>query len=166
MVGHSDLQKALQRLRTQSFVEPDRQLARVFVSSGAACERNKTAALHPDDLILYSGCVFVPCSSSLFSPVRKMALTAEHKGAHQTAQLPCADSYIDHGRDEPLTVMCAHLLRAQAFVSYHDNARHYELYIVLSGCLGMAPPVPSPHPTLGGRPRGMLGPKYAWPDAV
>jgi hypothetical protein len=65
-----------------------------------------------DDSILYGGRVFVPRSSSPLSPVRKMALTAEHKGTHQTARLPQADSYIDHGHGEPLTVMCARLLRA------------------------------------------------------
>jgi hypothetical protein len=49
--GHEGIQKTLQQLRADFYVEHDRQLIRNFVCACAACQRNKTEALHPAGLL-------------------------------------------------------------------------------------------------------------------
>jgi hypothetical protein len=50
-VGHEGVQKMLQRLRTEFFVEHDRRVVRDYVRACATCQRNKTEALHPAGLL-------------------------------------------------------------------------------------------------------------------
>ena len=49
--AHEGIQKTLQRLRTEFYVEHDRRIVRDFVMSCATCQRNKTEALHPVGLL-------------------------------------------------------------------------------------------------------------------
>jgi len=49
--GHEGIQKTLQRLRTEFFVEHDRRVVTDFVRSCATCQRNKTETLHPAGLL-------------------------------------------------------------------------------------------------------------------
>jgi len=49
--AHEGIQKTLQRLRTEFFVEHDRRVVRDFVLACTTCQRNKTEALHPAGLL-------------------------------------------------------------------------------------------------------------------
>lgn len=49
--GHEGIQRTLQRLRTDFFVDQDRGLVRDFVRSCTTCQRHKTEALHPAGLL-------------------------------------------------------------------------------------------------------------------
>ena len=49
--AHEGIQKTLQRLRAEFYVEHDRRIVRDFVMSCATCQRNKTEALHPAGLL-------------------------------------------------------------------------------------------------------------------
>lgn len=49
--GHEGIQKTLQRLRTDFYVEQDRQLVRDYVRACSTCQRNKTESLHPAGLL-------------------------------------------------------------------------------------------------------------------
>jgi hypothetical protein len=49
--AHEGIQKTLQRLRAEFYVEHDRRVVRDFVMSCATCQRNKTEALHPAVLL-------------------------------------------------------------------------------------------------------------------
>jgi hypothetical protein len=49
--GHEGIQKTLQRLRAEFFVEHDRRVVRDYVRSCATCQWNKTEALHPAGLL-------------------------------------------------------------------------------------------------------------------
>lgn len=50
-VGHEGIQKTLQRLRADFFVEHDRQCVREFVCACTTCQCNKTESLHPAGLL-------------------------------------------------------------------------------------------------------------------
>ena len=49
--AHEGIQKTLQRLRTEFFVEHDRRRVHDFIQSCATCQKNKTEALHPAGLL-------------------------------------------------------------------------------------------------------------------
>ena len=49
--AHEGIQKTLQRLRSEFFLEHDRSVVRDFVRSCATCQRNKTDTLHPAGLL-------------------------------------------------------------------------------------------------------------------
>jgi len=49
--AHEGIQKTLQRLRAEFYVEHDRRVVRDFVRACATCQRNKTEALHLADLL-------------------------------------------------------------------------------------------------------------------
>jgi hypothetical protein len=49
--GHEGVQKTLQRLRAEFFIEQDRPLVRDFVRACATCQRNKTETLQPAGLL-------------------------------------------------------------------------------------------------------------------
>ena len=50
-VAHEGVQKTLQRLRADFYVEHDRRIVRDFVRACTTCQRNKTEALHPAGLL-------------------------------------------------------------------------------------------------------------------
>jgi len=49
--GHEGIQKSLQRLRADFYIEHDQSLVRDYVRACATCQRNKTEALHPAGLL-------------------------------------------------------------------------------------------------------------------
>ena len=50
-VAHVGVQKTLQRLRADFYVEHDHRIVRDFVRACTTCQRNKTEALHPAGLL-------------------------------------------------------------------------------------------------------------------
>lgn len=49
--GHEGIQKTLQRLRLDFFIDNDHRVVRDFVRACATCQRNKTETLHPAGLL-------------------------------------------------------------------------------------------------------------------
>jgi hypothetical protein len=49
--GHEGMQRTLQHLRADFFIDNDRRLVHEFVRSCVTCQRNKTDALHPAGLL-------------------------------------------------------------------------------------------------------------------
>lgn len=49
--GHEGIQRTLQRLRADFFIDNDRRHVREFVRSCPTCQHNKTEALHPAGLL-------------------------------------------------------------------------------------------------------------------
>lgn len=73
--GHEGIQKMLQRLRTNFYLEHDRRVINDFVWSCATCQRNKMEALHPAGLLqalLVSSCVWADIAMDFIEALPKV----------------------------------------------------------------------------------------------
>ena len=112
------IQKTLQRLRTEFYLEHDRSIVRDFVRACATCQRNKTKALHPTGLLQP-----LPVPSRVWSNIATDFVEALPKVHGKSVILTVVDRFSKYVHFIPLGHPYMASSVARAF--FHDIVRLY-----------------------------------------
>jgi len=114
--AHEGIQKTLQRLRTEFFIEHDRRVVRDFVSTCVVCQRNKTETLHPAGLLQP-----LPVPSRVWADIAMDFIEALPKVHGKSVILTVVDRFSKYAHFIPLGHPYTATSVARAF--FHDIVR-------------------------------------------